>query len=85
MLNVKFEMASTFEFSMICPQCANVISFNPPAFVSAISHRRVFVCADCKNEFYFELICLTRAAEQRDEADGELAGKVPNSLSTEDK
>lgn len=26
-----------------------------------------------------------RAAEQRDEADGELAGKAPNSLSTEDK
>ena len=61
--DIKLETTSTVQFSIICPQCASRIILNQAAFESAISREVVFKCPDCKNEFYFELHCLTRAAE----------------------
>ena len=61
--DIKLEIIYNAKFSVICPQCSSRIELNQAAFSAAISRCVVFECPDCKNEFYFELHSLTRAAE----------------------
>ena len=61
--DIKLEIIYNAKFSVICPKCSSRIELNQAAFSAAISRCVVFECPDCKNEFYFELHSLTRAAE----------------------
>lgn len=70
---------------LICPHCGERTETHLMAFLAANNFGASCECLACHLEYYVEIHCLTRAAEQRDEADGELAGKAPNALSTEDK
>ena len=68
-----------------CPHCGQYSEEDMQILFAAHRDNAPLRHLDCGKDFYVDLTCLTRAAEQRDEADGELAGKAPNDLSTEDK
>ena len=68
-----------------CPKCNWRFPVKLPAFCLATKGGHYISCAACGEDYGVHVDLLARAAEQRDEADGELAGKAPNVLSTEDK
>lgn len=68
-----------------CPHCKFQQRVDVSFVEDAIMENGVIICVACDKVFRIVSVSLSRAAEQRDEADGELAGKAPNSLSTKDK
>jgi len=54
-----------------CPNCGKNAELGLLAFISAINRHKEIWCIHCQADFYIELNCLTRAAEHRNEAEGE--------------
>jgi hypothetical protein len=68
-----------------CPHCKFRQRVDTGLVAAAIRcDGKYLECVACKKPFAIVVVGLTRAAEQRDEAGGELAGKAPKNLSTED-
>ena len=67
-----------------CPHCGQYSEEDMQTVFTAYRDEAPLRHLDCGKEFYVELTCLTRAAEQRDEAVRELADESPEVLRTED-
>ena len=51
-----------------CPHCGHYNEDDMQIIFAAYRDNASLRCADCKKDFWVELSCLTRVAEQRDEA-----------------
>jgi hypothetical protein len=53
------------KLNLRCPNCKNSTGVGLPSFFFAIHRHEPLVCVHCNGEFDVQLICLTRAGEQR--------------------
>lgn len=68
-----------------CPHCGQYSEEDMQTVFTAYRDEAPLRHLDCGKEFYVELTCLTRAAQQRDEAVRELADSPTTDVRTEDK
>ena len=67
-----------------CPHCRFSSRYDIGFIEDAIRATSPIVCVACSKRFTILTMRQTRVVEQRDETDGELAGKAPKELRTED-
>lgn len=56
-------------FDLCCPHCGTRNEVGLLMFLSANNLQSPIKCVDCKSEFFIEVLCLTRDAQLRNEAD----------------
>jgi len=66
-----FNTYSETVLELTCPKCGKRNEFGLLRFMDANNNHKLIACVDCKDEFYIEVLCLTRAAEHRNEAEKE--------------